>query len=509
MRGRSTPGAGLRLLALAGLTVLAGAGCARLFSHYDVAPNGLNRRDDRLRRLLAFGQADSALTRVSAGGDAAPGDELLRSLYAGILAHYAGAYDSSDAALHRAAELAEDRYTKRISRAALSLITSDRALPYEPGWTERLLIHYYGALNRLRRRDLDGAAVEARRLGFLLEREAQRGSDPRTLPTLALLRYFTGVVFEVAGERNDADVAYRNALMLAARGDSLPTEQPPPDSLGDVVVVVEQAFVAHRVEQAIVVPLHPVEVAWLTGAGGDERAAAAAEVAARIIAHALVAPTERPWYDRRPPTIHVKLPPSEYYARACAERASAGTDERGNKEARRSRKCPDTDGNPYILRIAWPAYRLDREPASGLRVLAGDGAAEPLRYRADVSDAVTRDFADERTLLVARTVARAVSKLALTRGVERNVGDDDDEWIGRVLGLLTNVGTALLEQADTRSWQLLPARIGIARLRLPPGTHAIAVELPGASGDASRRVEIGAAEVRAGEITVLSARIWR
>ncbi|HEX6938747.1 MAG TPA: hypothetical protein VF158_05000 [Longimicrobiales bacterium] len=502
-------GAGRRALALAGLAAVASAGCAGLFAHGDLAPSGLARSDEHLRRMLAFGRADSALSRVVADEGVAPDDELLRALYAGILAHYAGAYDSSNAALQRAADLAEDRYTKRISRAALSLITSDNALPYEPGWAERLLIHYYGALNRLRQRDPAGAAVEARRLGLLLEREAERERDPRTTPLLAFLRYFTGVVFEVAGERNDADVAYRNALMLAARDDApLPTEVPLPDSLGEVVVVVEQGFVAHRVEQSMIVMLHPVEVAWLTGRSGDERAAAAAEIAARIVAGALDREPARPWYDRRPPTLRISLPPDSYFAAMCAEQSIKASDDgdQGKRQNGNADDCPREDENPYFLRVAWPVYRLDREPVTGVRVTGG-GVAEPLRFPADVSAAVVRDFADERTLIVARTVARAVTKMALTKGIEKNVGGDDDAWIGRVLGALTNVGTALLEQADTRSWLLLPGRIGIARLRLPAGTHDIALELPGGSRDP--RIEVGAVDVRAGRIAVIPVRIWQ
>ncbi|HEX7118050.1 MAG TPA: hypothetical protein VF212_04645 [Longimicrobiales bacterium] len=498
MRGRPTRGTGRRLLALAGLAVLAGTGCARLFSHYDVAPNGLLRRENDLRRLLAFGHPDSALSHVAGRDDAAPEDELLRALYAGILGHYAGAYDSSNAALQRAAELAEDRYTKRISRAALSLVTSDNVLPYEPGWTERLLIHYYGAMNRLRQGDRAGAAVEARRLGFLLEREAERERDERTTPMIAFLRYFTGVVFEAAGERNDADVAYRNALMLASRGDTLPTERALPDSVGEVVVVVEQGFVAHRVEQSIVAPLLPAEVAWLTGTSGDERAAASLEVATRIVA-ALSLRRAHPWYAHRPPTLHLDLPSDVRYKASCTEASD-------DKDDDDTRDCPE-DGNPYLLRIAWPAYRLDREPVTGLRVVGGD-IVEPVQFHADVSTAVVRDFDDERTLLLARTVARAISKLALTKGVE-SIGGDDDEWIGRVLGMLTNLGTALLEQADTRSWQLLPGRIGIARLRLPAGTHRIAVEIPDGAGGVHRRIEVGRVDVRPGRIEVVPVRVWR
>lgn len=507
MRGPAFLRAGRTLLVLAGLAAFAGTGCAGVLSHYDVAPNGLRRTEDRLRQDLAFGRADSALARLADEDDEAPEDELLRALYAGILAHYAGAYDSSSVALQRAADLAEDRYTKRVSRAALSLITSDNALPYEPGWTERLLIHFYGALNYLRQGDRDGAAVEARRLALLLEREAERKRDDRTTPLLATLRYFTGVVFEAAGEWNDADVAYRNAFHLLDRNDPTPS---PPDSLGTAVVVVEQGFVAHRVEQSIVAPLHPIEVAWLTGGDGEHRAVAAAEVAARIVSEIMLSEADRPYYGGRPPTVYVDLPPDHYFERLCddtSKKARPDDDDRNGKESEKP-KCPARGENPYLLRIAWPAFRLDHEPATELRVVAGDTAA-PLEYRADVSSAVIRDFSDERTLLVARTIARTVSKMALTKGLEKNVGKGDDAWVGRVLGFVANVGTAILEQADTRSWHLLPGQIGIARLHLPTGVHDIVVEVPGGDGGLLRRIQVDRVAVRAGEVVVVPVRIWQ
>ena len=64
MRGPAFDSAGRRLLILAVLAALAGAGCAGVFSRYDVAPNGLPRSEDRLRQDLAFGRADSALARL-------------------------------------------------------------------------------------------------------------------------------------------------------------------------------------------------------------------------------------------------------------------------------------------------------------------------------------------------------------------------------------------------------------------------------------------------------------
>src|SRR5690606_28539504 len=140
------------------------------------------------------------------------------------------------------------------------------------GPTERLVIHYYNALTYFALGDADGAAVEARRLSLLLQRYRAAGQAVDTR-LAALLRHFAGAVFEAAGDREDADVAYRNARAL--RADLPWMEDPQPDSMGDVVVLIERGFVAHRVEQSIHVLLPPYEVEALTGPDRDLRAATA------------------------------------------------------------------------------------------------------------------------------------------------------------------------------------------------------------------------------------------
>jgi len=96
-----------------------------------------------------------------------------------------------------------------------------------------------------------------------------------------------------------------------------------------------------------------------------------------------------------------------------------------------------------------------------------------------------------------------VTKLLVSRGLESELGEKG-ETAGRIAGVLGNVGTALLEQADTRSWHLLPGSIGMTRLRLPAGTHALSV--PDGRGSS---VDIGQVEVRPGRVTFVSARLFR
>jgi hypothetical protein len=130
---------------------------------------GLTQADYVLRRSLALGAFDSAAALVAPGARLSPDDDLLASLYRGSASFYAGRYDLSSAALEQAAILADDRFTKSVSKNLLALITNDNRLPYEPGQTERLMINYYGMLDYLRRGNPEGAAVEARRLSALHE----------------------------------------------------------------------------------------------------------------------------------------------------------------------------------------------------------------------------------------------------------------------------------------------------------------------------------------------------
>jgi hypothetical protein len=535
---RAGPGTRIRLLAVT-VVAFATTGCASLFGSFDVAPNGLAGSDDRLRRMLATQQAPAAFDRVQKN---APDDEMLHALYHGVLAYHAGNYGESARALDIAAHIADERMTLSLSRAALSLVTSDLALQYTPGRTERLMIPYYAALARMRMGDAEGAAVEARRLSMLLQRFDDEGArlDPAIRATM---RYVAGAVFEWSGEHGDADVAFRNAVAI----DSTLPAYHAAGGNGTVVVVLEQGFVAHRVEQGLAVMLLPEEVNAIAHGGADDKALASAFVAGRVIEYA----TRGPYAARSPygsrahsGTLNVPAPdrallPASLQRQAvrCAATAGAVTAAttvsdttetppagsststvtsvtpvtpiapgtaatRGARESRRQ-ECVDgereVDDVPYLLRVAWPAYRVDYRPQPA-SVLTNSGTHAFLRT-ADISGGVMADFDSERLALLARTVARSTAKLALTKGAERKL-EERNEVAGRLVGLLGNVSTALLERADTRAWHLLPAGVSVARIELPAGEHDLTIDVNG------RRVSLGAVSVRDGGVQLLSARLW-
>ncbi|HUH11988.1 MAG TPA: hypothetical protein VMK65_02720 [Longimicrobiales bacterium] len=532
--------------ALLPLLLLSSVGCAGLFKGYDRAPDGLLRADWELRRQLVEGTPDTLLLGFAPNTDLLPDDELLRALYQGALARYAGQPAAAAERLTLAEMLAEDRYTKSVSRSLLSLVTGDAALPYEPVPAERALIHYFGALAWLDQDHPDEAAVEARRLSALLDRAEADGHAPG--PLAPFLRTFAGAVFEAAGEWNDAGVAYRKAAVArGASPDSVPFPERAGDGMGDVVVLVERGFVAHQVEEGIIVALSGAQVERLTGGEADDRAALAGEIAARALLR-IADPYPRRFGDGGR-TVFVDLSRERWddprWREECREErrwseapdsargaprlplpalagdsvraAPARADTRPASNPApphaKSRCAGDEDGdrgddvNPYLLRMAWPAFRDERPGPAPLRVRADSLLVAEFALGAPLSDAVMAGYDDRREWVLARMVARGATKLALTRSVEKKVGEKD-EAVGRLLGFLTNAGTALLEQADTRTWHLLPAGVSMARLRLPPGTHTLSVEVLGAAG-ATRTVELPGVRVRAGEVAFASTRLWR
>jgi hypothetical protein len=503
----------VRLAALAALLV-SSSGCASLLGRYDIAPSGLAADDDRLRRMLVATQAQHAFERVQR---AAPEDEMLYALYYGVLAYHAGSYAGSARALDIAAWIADDRMTKSLSRAALSVISNDLILAYQPSRTERLMIPYYAALARVRMGDLEGAAVEARRLSMLLQRydDERARLDPALRATL---RYIAGAVFEASGEYADADVAFRNAQAL----DSLhaPPAADGPE-YGAVVVILEQGFVAHRVEQAVSVMLLPEEVEALAHGSADDRVAVSSFVAGRVLQQASFSQpyATAPWHG----TLFVPAPersvvPKTRTRTVCTTKspAAAAADSSAPPGVTPVRAAPqkecvqreeEIDGLPYLLRIAWPVLQTGYRPEPAR--LVGTGGAlpfsQPLARPADLSRGVTTDFESERGLILARTIARSTAKLALTKGAERRL-EDSNETAGRIVGLLGNLGTALLERADTRSWHLLPAGVSAVRVPLPAGQHELKLEIGGAGG--TRTLELGTITVAAGRVTLLPVRTW-
>lgn len=497
MRGRAAGLRRTRAVLLAATLAAAAAACAsgRRGGIAALPPEavraGLTESDYRLRRSLARGSYDSAASLVAPNGALAPDDDLLAALYRGSTLYYAGRFDNAGLALDQAAIVADDRFTKSISKNLLALLTNDGALPYEPTQTERLMINYYGMLDYLRRGDPSGAAVEARRISALLERFDTR-SDSVDIPTRALLNYLAGATFEAAGEPADADVSYRVARALV--GDSAlpfpltgkarrraiaaaPRVAPgtTPARMGEVVIVVEHGFVAHRVPRMLLVPVTEEEFDKF-GSTPEATVEAAAAIGLRTAAFLALQPDHFMWRD--------------------------SDDDGGHFTIR------DSMNVAYLMPIAWTALRRPYHPRWRATVVVDSVAIQTFGVSADLCNAVANDFRRQRGAALARGIARAGIKLALAKSAEKKLDDKKGAFAGSMAKYTINAINVFTERADLRQWRLLPGEISIVRMSLPAGSHNLAIDYTPAPGLPGRRLVIGSTQVVAGKISFATTRIW-
>ena len=214
-----------------------------------------------LRNQLLLGHAAEALPKVR---ESTPGDDtyVLDQLEKGRIAWLAGqdgvskqGFTAADSRLAWEESQAKYRLSQGLAQAG-SLLTNDQTMAYRTPDYERTMLHHYLALNYLQRGDAEGALVEVRRANQVQERALKARADEvrkakekseeseadgemrqlmsRGAPELdrligqvkngfqnAYTFYFSGVLYEAAGDLNDAWVDYQRGYQIAPDNQSL------------------------------------------------------------------------------------------------------------------------------------------------------------------------------------------------------------------------------------------------------------------------------------------------
>ena len=419
-----------------------------------------------LQIALEAGQPEKAYTNLEKNAPKKPDIPFLFEL--GLVAHYANHFQESNTAFDQAGDIAEDRYTKSLSKEAGSLVTSDKLRPYPGTRYERLLSHYYRALNYVYQGQLDGALVECRRATALIN--YFKGEDEKyDFFGAGFLAHLSGVLFEATGEWNDAYISYKQAaeyyrnaaektgvempedighsLVRLARKlgfvDELERYQgqygqfsPRPANTGELILFYESGYVPPKTEEALTFPI------LKTDDVDDEKFV---------------------------PTLM----------------------------GRQGRVYKDIELE-YILRVAIPTLDSHRPSFSGIEVAVGAAKASGMLVE-DVENIAIETFNAQRPIILFRTLLRAVGKYLIYRKANTE---------NEALGLLVNLAGVVTEQADTRSWQTLPNQIFMVRMPLPAGTHTLNLSFLGETGRVHERDSVPDIKINPNRITLWNHRTY-
>ena len=431
---------------------------------------------EEVRIAFEQGDFDAALIELDADGK---GQAKLPYLFErGLIAHYGDQFDESNRTFELAEITSDDLYTKSISREAVSLVTSDNLRSYAGTQYERLLIHYYRAFNYVYLNMPDDALVECRKASSLLQYYADADENYEFVGA-AFIAYLSGILYEWAGDWNDAFIAYRwaeraykqyetvlgipfpqdvgESLVRLARQLGFQEEferyaatygAPPkniPDS-GELILLYETGFAPFKIEENIVFPILKVDPIVQEDADRDEKKV-------------------------------------REYSRTLMRR--------------RNRRYKEVEIE-YLLRVAIPAYRSNRPRIASIDAATVHGGASGVLVE-DIEAAAMKTFESELPTIMLRTVVRGVLKYLGFRRANQE---------GEIAGRLVNLLNVVTESADTRSWQTLPNQIFLVRLRLPAGTHNVTLSF---SDRADRRVKTDTLQnviIRANDKTFLNYRTF-
>lgn len=495
-----------------GLVLVLLTGCARaslppLPPASPFAGGTLSDYDAALRHYLVV-RDSTALAAVLLAG---PKDSLLRAMQNGLVLRRLREYERSNAALQESDRLARERYTKSISQNLAAFLVSDNSLDFYPSALEWSMLHFYGMLNYLEVGDRESALVEARRANRLVRRYAN-DNPGRTYTIDAAVQYVAGMLQWSAGDLNDAVVSLRQSLDAYERYDNafgVPPPKPvaqdlvrvaselglhelatqvrrsylgPPDAepratsdddSGELLLLIEEGFVAHRAEQKLYIPILAEEKDSILQGDAESAIATAALVLARTVI--LMNELTRSGSE---------FPQHEDGVIIATAGSAVGLE---------------------LITLAWPVYELESFAPRDVLVVVDRGRPCVPHLLQDLSAVAVRDFEERRTSVMLRMVARGLLKeagITVAEAEGEELAGDVGGFIARVA--LRAVATAT-ERADTRTWSTLPGELSVVRSTLPAGHHALRVSYVGLDG--TDRTETIRVDIVPGQVTIASVHL--
>lgn len=147
-------------------------------------------------------------------------NKLLYLLEKGKIEHLNKNYESSNNYFEQAYILVDDKIKTNVGQAIASKLTNPMAEPYKGEDFEKVLIHYYKALNYFQLGQKGEAIVEAKRINIkLLKLNENYKENKNTYSQDAFSQIILGILFESANQTNDAFIAYRNAEEIYQSND--------------------------------------------------------------------------------------------------------------------------------------------------------------------------------------------------------------------------------------------------------------------------------------------------
>jgi uncharacterized protein len=469
------------------IIALAFVGCGSSGSHYLLVDKSLLTSD--------YQQADAIIRQAEA--DYGVKSRVLYRMDRGMTLQLAGEYEQSNHVLEEAEEEVDRLYTRSIRTETVAFMTNENSLPYEGEPYEQVMINVLKALNYASMNQWQDALVEARRIDHRLNVLVDRTKDTAAYRDDGFARYLSGILYESAGDVNDAFIAYRKAheTFDATRGWS--RTGVPAQLKADLLRTAEAL---HLNQELAEYRQRFPNIEWKTLSAQQQLAQVI------VISYNGRAPRKEDQFLDLPISLDalqlVLVNRGLFY---------------GNRQPYRAADSVLYGLNGRVVRVALPRIipQKTQVPIDRLSLLSAEGQTVTIQTELahNVTALAGKALAERIPAMTVKALARAALKFSLaegaTRGAQHAAGKDAAPWVGLAVGLLTKGLAVASEESDKRSWRTLPDEIHLARVWVPPGDYRMqgaavsgAVSIGGAGSDT-------AISLRAGETAFILQRVMQ
>lgn len=401
-------------------------------------------------------------------------NKLLYYFEKGKLYHLMQRYDSSNTYLNLADNLIETG-KKTVGDVMKANLINPMMQTYLGEDMERFMMHYYKGLNYLHINQTDEAVVEARRITLAENAQGDKFNNKTNRYSKdAFALNLQGMIYEAAGDINNAFIAYRNAAdVYLQAGNNYYGVALPEQLKQDVLRTAQQ--MGFGGEQERYEKLFNTNLKIDTTTGGHlimfvERGFAPIKKERNFFVS---------WDNNGLNGIsfldetgnHINVPFDYGYYNTINKNDAALQTFRSFRVAIPYYEMRYTNNNSIEVTANNKTYTS--ETAQDINTVATSVLKE--RMFTEITNAVARQLAKKLAEKAAQKAAEESSK-SNSKEKDEKKKEDKAKNAGEITGLLVNLINTATEKADTRNWQSLPAYIQYVRVPLQKGENIITIQ---------------------------------
>ncbi len=381
-------------------------------------------------------------------------NRALFCLEAGKLYHLQHNFDSSNYYFNLADILMDEK--NNIKNLAGEILINSAQTTYNGEDFEKVMLQYYKALNYFYLGKKEDAIVEARRMNLrLMDLGNKRGNEKRNYKNDAFGQWFMGVLYESNNDYNNAFIAYRNAADLYENNKNVYYGVVIPEQLKKDVI--RTALYNGFSEQA-----REYQDKW--GIHVDLPKKGQSELV--VIWENGIAPV------KQENDVFFTLAKNQFGAFSfISNDGYINIPFNWPSYSKGSNIKPSELG---AFRIAFPKYVMQM-PFYNQAFIKQDSVNYKLEMTEDLNIIAVEVLRDR----LVKEAAIALSRLAIKKAAEYELRREKQEGLGAIV----EIAGLIMEKADTRNWQSLPANIQFARIPLQEGENKLTLQLKGQTTD--------------------------